>query len=80
MFTTEDDVVLVATMNEGTGKITRVDPVKVPHRLEPFGRTGWTIAEFPSLAEARAWARENRNAAMPCWKRADQWGGQPLGI
>ncbi len=52
--------------------------VRVPYRLEPFGGIGWTVAEFPSLELARAWARYHSCAAMPCWRNAAAWGGEAL--
>jgi hypothetical protein len=53
--------------------------ITVPFRCEPFGKIGWSTADFETMGEARAWARANRSAEMPCWKRAECWGGAPLG-
>jgi len=41
----------------------------IPHRLEPFGRAGWTVVGFADSRAAAAWYAAHRNAAMPCWKR-----------
>lgn len=50
----------------------RQSPVAVtslPARLEPFGKTGWTVVTFASAQEAAAWFLSYPAAAMPCWKR-----------
>lgn len=62
-------------MNNATTQLT----IKVPARLEPKGVKGWTVYEFATLADAHTWAARNQDAAMPCWRRAECWGGKALG-
>lgn len=41
----------------------------LPARLEPFGKTGWTVVTFKTAQEAAAWFTSYPDAAMPCWRR-----------
>jgi len=54
-----------------TAAITRL-----PHRLEPWGMTGWTVREFASASDAADFFERYPAAAMPCWRRMAVIGGQ----
>jgi hypothetical protein len=41
----------------------------LPHRLEPWGMTGWTVREFASASDAADFFCRYPAAAMPCWRR-----------
>ena len=36
---------------------------------------GWTVISFPTVAAAREFMANYPQAAMPCWKRSDLFGG-----
>ena len=42
------------------------------------GRAGWTLRNFASMVELRAWASANPHCAMPCWQNAAAWEGLAL--
>lgn len=49
---------------------------QVPHRMEPFGDTGWTVTTFATAQEAADFVQANPRAAMPCWRRFDEVNGE----
>ena len=44
---------------------------KVPSRLEPLGKSGWTVFEFASANDAAAFVKAYPECRMPCWARFD---------
>lgn len=48
----------------------------LPHRLEPWGLTGWTVREFASAEDAAEFFLRHPDAAMPCWRRMEVIDGQ----
>lgn len=48
----------------------------LPHRLEYFGMTGWTVREFSDAHAAAQWFQTYQCAAMPCWKRMEVIDGE----
>ena len=49
---------------------------QVPHRMECFGQTGWTVTTFATARDAAAFVSSNGAAATPCWKRFDIVNGE----
>jgi hypothetical protein len=48
----------------------------LPHRLEPWGMSGWTVRDFRDATEAAEFFQDYPQAAMPRWRRMDVVGGQ----
>ena len=72
---------LNTTENDMT-KTIRV-PARINHDLQPRragdADGGWGLFEVATMAEAHAFARRNPDSQMPCWRRAECWGGTELG-
>lgn len=53
---------------------------RVPARLEPFGKIGWTVFDCRTPEAAAHFVARNPDAAMPCWRRWDTIDGQLLQV